>query len=179
MTDSEENKNNFLGRYGNEHDITGVIRKGIEPAIRSAMNRNPAFSRAHHEQMLRSGKHYVRHLTVYSPHATPEDLHNIIHNESGFVGVVNTAIQRPKAPVDDIIHVAMSHEHTGVRGNAMHALHKRNALTPELLRKITNQPGTPSVPMHILNSVLPKDHEPLTSTDVHNHMVKHAGGTLK
>lgn len=149
-----EDKNKFLARYGNANAISGVIGHGDELAIRSAMNRNPAFSRAHHEQMLKSGKPFVRHLTVFSRHATPEDLHNIIHNETNFASAVNDAIQRPKTHLDDVIHVAMTHEHSGVRKTAVHAIWKRDSLTPELLHKITDQPGAPSVPTHILNSVL-------------------------
>jgi hypothetical protein len=173
-------KDEFKARYGSGEHLENIIREAnAEPLIRLAM-RNPAFDQEHHQQMVKHRVAWVRHLTPYSPHVSADDLSHLMATERIFPGAMNAAMSHTKARTEDIKKIALAPEvHHQVKKGAVSYLHTRGALTPDLLRDIENAPNPPHIPMSTWNSVLPKDHEPLTSTDVHNHIVKHAGGTLK
>lgn len=183
---STEDKLNFLARYGAEKHIHEAISSGDEPAIRSAF-KNSAFSKEHHEKMMNDSRLSVRRLTILgSPHTSADDITKALNGKDNQDnGMVSYAIHHPKARVEDIKKVAFTHPEPNVVGAVVRLGHRHQKWdwTADELKQIGNRTfakttSTPVVPIHILNSVLPKDHAPLTQTDVHNHMVTHQGGTL-
>lgn len=179
MKETQE-KLEFQARYGSPEYVDTVIRMAEDhPQLRCAL-KNPSFDREHHELLMKHEAPWVRHLAVHSPHVTSDDLSHIMTTERKFSSVMNNAMSHKLARTEDIKKIALAPEvHHAVKKGAVSYLHTRGALTPDLLRDVENAANPPHIPVHIWNSVLSKDHPPLTQTDVHNHMVTHQGGTLK
>jgi hypothetical protein len=184
MSSDYTDKDTFMARHGSAEHIDSVIRGGIEPLVRTVL-KNHLFDQEHHRQMMNHRLPYMRHLALYSPHVTTDEVSHMMHNESQFPMAVGTAMQHKLSRVEDVKKVAFEHPLKTIAGAAVRIVHDRGGWTPDELKRIGNRlfPGSPtehmSIPMHIWNSTMPRSSQYLSQTDVNNAMVKERGGTLK
>jgi hypothetical protein len=198
MSSDYTDKDTFMARWGDAKHIDHVIKQGIEPMVRTVV-RNPVFDIEHHDALMRDKRPYVKSLAVHSPFVRADHLKEIMHGGGVSLSGLNSAMQHPRARVEDVKKVAFEHPHPNVVGSAVRIVHTRKGgWTPEELQRIGNREFSSEhsknavdtvipphlkfhlsvVPMHVLNSTLPKDHPPLTHKDVNNAMVRERGGRL-